>query len=283
MKSLTVKEYYNTKESKWGYFFVMGQSQHIGFYDDRDNSTKLKEKVAQKKLHDQIVKYLKPSDTDKILDIGCGQGFVASDLAKRYNLNITGIDITPYMITRAQRYSKRAGVSEKTNFFTQDYNNTTFPDNSFDYIYAVETLCHSTNLRDTLKELYRILKPGGKFVSLEYSLDPSKLKGTKYEDSFYQTLSKYTASPSLYLFEDNNFTKIAKDSGFELVEKIDVTENCFTSVKRLSQLARIPYFIIKKLHLEKTFINIWLGANWQTVVDLGYWGFMHRIYKKPGS
>jgi hypothetical protein len=120
-------------------------------------------------------------------------------------------------------------------------------------------------------------------VSLEYSLDPSKLKGTKYEDSFYQTLSKYTASPSLYLFEDNNFTKIAKDSGFELVEKIDVTENCFTSVKRLSQLARIPYFIIKKLHLEKTFINIWLGANWQTVVDLGYWGFMHRIYKKPGS
>lgn len=281
MKFPTVREYYNKKESKWGYFFVMGQSQHLGFYDDRDNSTNLREKEAQKKLHDQLVKYLKPSHTDKILDIGCGQGFVASDLAKRYNLNIIGIDITPYMTKRAQRYSKRKGVSEKTSFLVQDYNNTTLPDNTFDYIYAVETLCHSPNLRKTLKELHRILKPGGKFISLEYTLNPSKLRGTEYEDSFYKTISKYTASPSLYLFESNSFTRIVTDSGFELVEKIDVTNNCFPSIKRLTQLAKFPYFIIKKLHLEKKFINTWIGANWQTVVELGYWGFMHRIYKKP--
>ena len=281
MKLSHVQNYYHRTESKWGYLIVMGRSQHIGFYEDKQNKAKLNEKTAQKKLHDKIVEYLEPTSNDSILDIGCGQGFVAVDLAKRYNLNITGIDCTPYMIKNAQKYSQRENVSEKTTFLIQDYNNTKFPNNYFDHIYAVETLCHSLNLQKTLNEIYRILKPGGKFLSLEYILDSSKLKNTKYEASFYDTLSRHTASPSLKHFEKDEFTQMAKASGFELIKKINVTENCYPSIKRLTRLAKIPYFVIKTLGIEEKFINTWIGANCQEVVDLGYWGYMHIIYTKP--
>ena len=43
-------------------------------------------------------------------------------------------------------------------------------DNTFDSIYSIESTCHSPDRRDIYREIYRVLKPGGKYITYEWCL-----------------------------------------------------------------------------------------------------------------
>ena len=45
-----------------------------------------------------------------------------------------------------------------------------FEDNTFDYVYSIESTCHSPDRRDIYREIYRVLKPGGKYITYEWCL-----------------------------------------------------------------------------------------------------------------
>jgi sterol 24-C-methyltransferase len=275
----SIQEYYEKLESRYGYYIVMRQSQHIGYYSDPENAKSETESDAQKNMHDKIVEYLKPVPEHKILDAGCGQGFVAVDLAERYGLHITGIDITPYIVKRAKEYAEKKGLGDSVTFIEGDYSRMDFPDESFDHIYAVETLCHSADMEIVLKEFWRVLKPGGRFLSLEYVLRPEHMDATQYAE-FYSMTAEYSASPGLHFFEEGKFTELAEKVGFTTIDEIEVTEHCLPSVDRLTRLARIPYIFVRLFGLEKKLINVWMGAHAKDIVRSGTFGYMHRLYQK---
>lgn len=114
---------------------------------------------------------LDQKDPPRVLDVGCGIGGPMRTVAKffKYKVRITGINITREHIERAKRYNKREGV-RNCDFKVGDFNNTGFPDETFDAIYDFEATLHSTDTLTTFKELYRILKPGGRIVTAQYTL-----------------------------------------------------------------------------------------------------------------
>ena len=94
----------------------------------------------------------------RVLDIGCGGGFICEEFAKR-NANVTGIDPSPSTIAEATRHAKKMGFEIEYQAGTGEQ--LPFEDNSFDLISCCDVLEHVQDLEKVMQETARVLKPGG--------------------------------------------------------------------------------------------------------------------------
>jgi len=165
-----VRRYYERLGTWLGYDLVLGGAKHLGFYPSAQKDRS--EQAARSCMHDEIARRLRLKVGQHILDAGCGQGIASVDIAKRYGVHVTGITIVPFEATRARRHARRHEVTHHTDYQVMDYSSTSFPADHFDAIYTNETLSHSPHPAATLREMRRILKPGGRIAFEEYTIAP---------------------------------------------------------------------------------------------------------------
>jgi ubiquinone/menaquinone biosynthesis C-methylase UbiE len=101
-----------------------------------------------------------------VLEIGCGMGGM-SMLWAQAGANITSCDINPVAIE--QTTHRFALYHLKGRVQREDANALSFGDRCFDYVYSWGVLHHSPNLEQSVKELFRVLKPGGEFGVMLYN------------------------------------------------------------------------------------------------------------------
>jgi sterol 24-C-methyltransferase len=104
----------------------------------------------------------------KVLDVGCGVGGPAREIAKFTGAHITGLNNNDYQIERATRYAKKEGLSHQLDFVKGDFMQMSFPDASFDAVYAIEATVHAPSLEGVYSQIFRVLKPGGVFGVYEW-------------------------------------------------------------------------------------------------------------------
>ncbi|EGP88919.1 unnamed protein product [Zymoseptoria tritici ST99CH_1A5] len=104
----------------------------------------------------------------KVLDVGCGVGGPAREIAKFSGVNITGLNNNDYQIERATKYAQKEGLSHQLNYVKGDFMQMSFADNSFDAVYAIEATVHAPSLEGIYSEIFRVLKPGGVFGVYEW-------------------------------------------------------------------------------------------------------------------
>ncbi|KAI0999799.1 Sterol 24-C-methyltransferase [Podosphaera aphanis] len=107
-------------------------------------------------------------DGDKVLDVGCGVGGPAREIAKFSGAHVTGLNNNDYQIERATRYALKENLSHQLKFVKGDFMQMSFPDNSFDCVYAIEATVHAPSLEGVYSEIFRVLKPGGVFGVYEW-------------------------------------------------------------------------------------------------------------------
>ncbi|KAL2074088.1 hypothetical protein VTL71DRAFT_7866 [Oculimacula yallundae] len=108
----------------------------------------------------------------RILDVGCGVGGPAMEIATFADCHVTGVNLNDYQIKRATRAAALRGMSSQLRFVKGDFMALPFPDNSFDAVYAIEATCHAPSLADVYAEIFRVLKPGGVFGNYEWLMTP---------------------------------------------------------------------------------------------------------------
>jgi len=103
----------------------------------------------------------------KILDIGCGNGalllYLINTVGQRFSLEATGVDISAFDIEIARRQIAFFGVPN-CRFEVADGQQLPFADASFDVVTALEIIEHLADPGNLLKEIRRVLKPGGTAV-----------------------------------------------------------------------------------------------------------------------
>ncbi|OZJ05225.1 hypothetical protein BZG36_02450 [Bifiguratus adelaidae] len=106
----------------------------------------------------------------KCLDVGCGVGGPLREVAKSaQGAHITGINNNAYQIERCFAYSKKYGLSNVTDYVKGDFTNMEdIPDETFDRVFSVEATVHAPKLEYVYAEIYRVLKPGGKYACYEW-------------------------------------------------------------------------------------------------------------------
>lgn len=105
-------------------------------------------------------RYLKNWQDIRVLDVGCGGGFSCEWMARRGAI-VAGVDQSAACIQSAKSHAlSHALTIEYQQGFAE---NLPYPDSSFDCVVCVDVLEHVAHLEQTIKEIFRVLKPGGIF------------------------------------------------------------------------------------------------------------------------
>ncbi len=178
---------------------------------------------------------LKPTETMKILDVGCGAGkqcFLYSDYTKG-QADITGTDFSEELLGKArEKLASRGDKNIKFGFM--DFNKRfDFEDNTFDLLSSAFAIYYAANLDFTFGEAHRVLKPGGRlFVTgplpenkqMFYEIIkeatnksiPPMPGSSRFKGEIYQTIEGKFAKTELLKFE-NPITFPAVDPFIEYV------------------------------------------------------------------
>jgi len=111
-----------------------------------------------------------PDKFETVIDLGCGLGELTPILAKKFK-KVVGIDFSKKMVGYARKKNKKYA---NASFFHADMRNLKKFHNSFDLAIAVNSILlpSSKDVNKTLKEIYKVLKPGGKFIAIVPAMEP---------------------------------------------------------------------------------------------------------------
>lgn len=125
---------------------------------------------AMNKSHDKLtdwgLSFLAINDDDHILDIGCGGGRTLKKLAKTTQNTVWGIDIADTAIKESYRMNRSDVKRDHVMLCKSGVSELPFADGTFDVVTAVETVYFWPQPAEDLKQIYRIMKPGGRLMIL---------------------------------------------------------------------------------------------------------------------
>ncbi len=119
--------------------------------------------IAQRR---QVSKALELREGERALDIGCGPGLMAHDMAASVGRDgrVCGIDISEDMLAMSR---KRCSDQPWTEFQKADATNLPYPDDSFDAAVSTQVYEYVADIPAALADLYRVMRSGGRVVVLD--------------------------------------------------------------------------------------------------------------------
>jgi SAM-dependent methyltransferase len=102
-----------------------------------------------------------PADA-QVLEVGCGPGHLSIRLARHHRLEVTGLDLDPAMIARANTHRPETGDQRRPEFLVGDVAALAFPDRSFDLVVSTLSMHHWADPAAALAEIGRVLRPGAR-------------------------------------------------------------------------------------------------------------------------
>ena len=131
-----------------------------------------------------FINWLNPQKNTKLIDVASGTGDIAKLFldSVNYNAEVYCLDENQEMLNISK---KKFNKKKNIQWFCNNAEKLPFKDNYFDYYTISFGIRNVDNINAALKEAYRVLKPGGRFLCLEFS----KVKNSIL-NKFYQTYSK---------------------------------------------------------------------------------------------
>ena len=103
----------------------------------------------------------------RILDVGCGVGGSTRRLSHETGCRVTGIDLSDEYIDAAERLTQLLNMRERVTFHAASALELPFEENTFDGAWSIQMNMNVEDKLGWLKELHRVLKPGGRAVLYE--------------------------------------------------------------------------------------------------------------------
>jgi ubiquinone/menaquinone biosynthesis C-methylase UbiE len=157
---------------------------------------------------------------ENILDIATGSAYFAIEVAKQHSqIHITGIDIFNGSIDQANVNILKSGLEDRINVIQMDACELQFPDNRFDSVInylGLEDIYMTKGISGvvkTIKEAYRVLKPGGRFYFVAMPVDMMETPPQKLEVQAFSWICNATWLTS------RKYLDILRDIGFSFIGK----------------------------------------------------------------
>ena len=174
----------------------------------------------------RAVKLLSPRPGGLYLDVGCGTGDMCVEvLRKAPGCRVVGLDPSEGMLAIGREKIQAAGISKAVSLLRGDVLNLQFPDNLFDCAITAFCIRNVTDRLRGLREMCRVIRPGGLLVILELT-DPVRLMKPLfrlYSDVVMPLVTKVMSSVSAYRYltdsmadfpSADQFVSVIENAGF---------------------------------------------------------------------
>ncbi|MBI2356440.1 class I SAM-dependent methyltransferase [Candidatus Dojkabacteria bacterium] len=273
-----IAKYYKVNQLAYSIFHTVSDRIYMGV--SRDGKYKKEDLLEAART---VEHYIKEISAKSVLELATGRGANSFYLAKRHpDISFQGLDISEGQLYFAQKKSRMApNYSPKLG----DYHNLDrYEDSSIDICFVVEALCYSTDKGAVLKEVRRVLKPGGIFIIFDGYL--AKPEETLTEKG--KLASKLTEiGMAVEKFEEyEDFNKTIKSSGLSILKEEDVSVFVLPTMKRFEKLAKAFFKIpplaklISKILPEEFTYNAISGYLMPALIEEGIASYVITILKK---
>lgn len=178
---------------------------------------------------DAMMDWLAPRPGQRLLDVAGGTGDISFRFLKRAGRgHATVLDLTEPMLVEGRKRAEAASMSESLDWVVGDAMALPFEDNTFDVYTISFGIRNVTRPQEALNEAYRVLKPGGRLMVLEFSQLPNAAMQKAYDAYSFNVIprmGKLIANDSesyQYLVESirkfpdqETFLSMVKSAGFE--------------------------------------------------------------------
>lgn len=239
-----VAEYYNTTQNhylKW-WNLKKNLSLHYGIWEKGTKSFS-ESLVNTNKIMMELASI---SQSDKVLDAGCGVGGAAIFITTNVDASVIGITLSEKQVEFAQYHAKERKLDDRISFEQMDYTNTTYPNESFDTVWACESISSAQDKVAFIKEAYRILKKDGKLILSDFFASKDD------QEDKHKWMRKWGKTWSISQFVSSDyFSEQLTKQGFSVLKNFDYTSKIKKSAKRIyyaSLLGAIPSWIYNASH-----------------------------------
>jgi sterol 24-C-methyltransferase len=215
--SAMVNQYYDLVTDFYEYGW--GQSFHFA---SRRRGESLKESILRHEHYLAMRLGLGPGQS--ALDVGCGVGGPAREIASFSGANVLGLNNNAYQVGKAQQHTERAGMSGRCAFVEGDFMKMPLPDGSHDAAYAIESTCHAPDRAVAYGEVHRVLRPGSLFGGYEWCLTDGYNADNETHRRICRGIEEGDGLPPLTHFSDVH--RALETAGFELLEARDLATEC---------------------------------------------------------
>ncbi|MGW2184441.1 SAM-dependent methyltransferase [Streptomyces sp. NPDC001719] len=197
---------------------LMGGSIHFGFWQDPADSSSMAE--ASRQMTALMIDKLAVKAGQRVLDVGCGTGRPALDLARSTGVEVVGATISRQQVQLATELAQAEGLHEQVGFQLADAMSLPYEPNSFDAAWLFESLLHMTDRSRVLRQIATVLRPGGRLVIADLVQRGSF---TEEQQSTVRAFCQLAQIASLMPLED--YPRLIADSGLLLDELTDISEH----------------------------------------------------------
>ena len=168
---------------------------------------------GHKEFYKNTLRAINPKEDDKYLEIGFGSGIFINKYLSHVS-KIAGIDYSEDMVKLASDVNKKLVESGKAEFKLGNASLLPWNDNEFTIVASIEVFFFFDDPEKTLKEIYRVLKPGGRLIiEMSYNKDD----GVNH--------NKRIKKMNLKLYSGEDMKKLLKKAGF-----YDISINYFKAI-----------------------------------------------------
>ncbi|MGK8524930.1 SAM-dependent methyltransferase [Nocardia asteroides] len=250
-----IAEYYDETWSQYSKVWSDNQNHalHFGYWDSSTSSHP--DSLVKTNVKMASLLTLRPGMD--VLDAGCGVGGTAMWLAENYRVKVRGLTISEKQIALGRRYVRGRGLDDLVSLHLADYCDTGLPDESFDVVWAQESLCHAPAKEAFLREAHRLLRPNGQLIIADY-FRTARDWTERSEDELADWLRCWIIDDIPTIGE---FRTLVTDSSFVDVAATDISGNVYRSIKHLKGLAAAKLVVGWPKRMLKPQVNRVRHAN----------------------
>jgi ubiquinone/menaquinone biosynthesis C-methylase UbiE len=171
---------------------------------------------------DRLLQMCAVDENSRVLEVGCGVGYTACEIARKYGAQVVGIDMSQNMIANARKRAQDLHLEDVVEFRVGDVTGLPFDDGTFDVVIMesfLNILGEPELIERALHEISRVTKPGGCVGANEVFVDASA--PSEVRDRLRESLrGVYGPGANLARYSDEEFKKWFEDAGLPVIQMV---------------------------------------------------------------